>query len=132
MSLIAKLEQPKEPVIALMPLVIAKAIMIAFERKISESLAELIVCTDAVSNRVAGQIRKWQEEIGIPTDSLEKELELPKWGTSENMLFLFCLGLFNSSDCHIKAVNKLRHQTFGADNKNDDDERTNSPLSLQA
>lgn len=50
LSLIAKLQQPKEPVLALLPLLISKAIIIAFEQKIKESLSELIVCTNSTSN----------------------------------------------------------------------------------
>lgn len=53
MSLIAKLEKPREPVLALLPLIIAKAILIVFEKKIQENLTDLIVCSDATSNRVA-------------------------------------------------------------------------------
>ena len=53
LSLIAKLKQPKEPILALLPLLIAKAIMIAFERKIKENLTELIVCSNSTSTKLS-------------------------------------------------------------------------------
>ena len=53
LSLIAKLKQPKEPVLALLPLLIAKGIMIAFDRKIKENLSELIVCCNSTSTKLA-------------------------------------------------------------------------------
>ena len=45
----AKLDQPKEPILALIPLITAKAIVIAFKAKIKESLNELIVCSDSAA-----------------------------------------------------------------------------------
>ena len=90
-----------------MPLVVAKAILIAFDKKIKEALSELIVCSDATTGAVYDKIRKMEKEMGIALEE-EKDNQLPKEGTCENMVYIFCLSVFNSSDCNLKAVNTLR------------------------
>lgn len=83
-------------------MIIAKALTIAFEKKIKENLSELIVCSNATSNKLVKQMRKWQHELGMGPDEMDsRDLELPKEGTSQNMVFIFCQGLFSSSDCGI-------------------------------
>lgn len=61
MILVAKLSHPKEAVLSLLPLIIAKALLIAFESKIQEKLSDLIVCNDATSSKLAMQMLKWKE-----------------------------------------------------------------------
>ena len=40
---------------------------------------------------------------------------MTKDGTCENMVLVFCYGLFNSSGCDMKAIRILRQRAFGID-----------------
>ena len=61
MFFFTKLSHPKEPILAVFPLIIARAITIAFSAKISEQLSDLIICSDATAIQVAAQIKEWKE-----------------------------------------------------------------------
>jgi len=63
--LIAKLSHPKEDVLKLLPLIIAKALLIAFESKIKEKLTDLVICNDATSSKLVLQMKKWQQSLGL-------------------------------------------------------------------
>ena len=59
--LFAKLSHPREPILAVFPLIVARAITLAFSAKVKEKLSELIVCSDATSVQVAAQIKGWKD-----------------------------------------------------------------------
>ena len=71
--------------------------------------------------------------MGLDAVDCEKDSDLPKKGTYENMVYIFCYGLFNSSECNIEAVNLLRRQAFGeVVKKKDKKDGTEIPISLHA
>ena len=122
-SLATRLNQPKDPILNVLPFLIAKAILIAFEEKFIEKIGTLIKCSDANTDKLMKEMVEAEACSTKADEGAEAENIKPKEGeantledkllSSENMLYMFCLGLFNSNDASMQAVQNMKHANFG-------------------
>ena len=111
-SFSARLKKPKDPVLDVLPFVLSKGILLIFNDKFKEKFASLIKCSDANTDKLAKEMAEadaasaaaeYGSTIGGKLTK-ERPREVKNEGlqgnllSSENMLYMFCLGLFNSND----------------------------------
>ena len=98
---------------------IAKAILLVFEDKFVEKFGALIKCSDANTDKlmkemIEAEAASTDADRGSDAGRKANEKDKPQEGdgnalsgqllSSENMLYMFCLGLFNSNDVSMQAV----------------------------
>ena len=128
-SVVTRLGQPKDPVLEVLPFIIAKAVLIAFEEKVVEQFGTLIACSDLNTDKIAKEMadaeaastkandgdgdgpKKIASQVTKPTELRGALL------SSENMLYMFCLGLFNSNEVSMRAVHNMKMKYVGKPDK---------------
>ena len=118
-SVVTRLNEPKDPILNVLPFLIARAILLVFEDKFVEKFGALIKCSDAntdklIQEKVEAEAASTEADQGSETGKKPKEKDKSKEEdgnalkgqllSSENMLYMFCLGIFNSSDVSMQAV----------------------------
>ena len=66
-SLTARLNQPKDPVLNVLPFVLSKAILLVFSDKFKEKFASLIKCSDANTDKLAKEMAE-AEAMSVAAD----------------------------------------------------------------
>ena len=102
----ARIGNPKDPIVEILPQIYSKAISLAFKSKLKENLRSIVNFSNTFQGKSA------EESLYDP--SLSHELRIESMNSIEIILTGFCNGLLNSNSVSLRALDQQYRDCFGA------------------